>query len=307
MWETALHYFHEAASMGSMRLASDKIGVAVSSISRQIAQLEMQLGVALIERGRRSIKLTEAGQIAFDFYRDQLASQEALLNRLQELRDMKRGRIDLAVGEGFLGQSFAALIDDFQRRNAGIVVSVVSAPTAEIQRMVLDDEAHIGMILHTSSEPKIRVRASVAQPLMVLCAPGHPAAQAASLTLNDLTTYDLCLPPKGFRIRRILNDTEKREHIWLEPRMTTSSILVMREMAKLGQMVTVLPKIAAVAELELGQLVARPLLAAELEHTTISLIHRVGRQLEGPPARLLSLLEAKLKSWKDVALDSQAA
>ncbi len=40
MWDSALHYFYEAANLGSMRLASDKIGVAVSSISRQIAQLE---------------------------------------------------------------------------------------------------------------------------------------------------------------------------------------------------------------------------------------------------------------------------
>ena len=52
MQGNALYYFHEAARLGSMRLASDKIGVAVSSISRQIAQLERDMGVALIERGQ---------------------------------------------------------------------------------------------------------------------------------------------------------------------------------------------------------------------------------------------------------------
>ncbi len=51
MWDNALHYFYEAANMGSMRLASEKIGVAVSSISRQIAQLEQQMGVALRNNG----------------------------------------------------------------------------------------------------------------------------------------------------------------------------------------------------------------------------------------------------------------
>ena len=44
-------------------------------------------------------------------------------------------------------------------------------------------------------------------------------------------------------------------------------------------------------------LVARPLLDAELEDSTVSLIHRLGRQLNGAPARLLSLLENNLKSW----------
>ena len=60
MLDNALSYFFEAANLGSMRLASEKIGVAVSSISRQISQLELELGTPLIERGRRSIRLTEA-------------------------------------------------------------------------------------------------------------------------------------------------------------------------------------------------------------------------------------------------------
>ena len=60
MWDNALNYFYEAAKRGSMRLASEKIGVAVSSISRQISQLERTFGMSLIEPGRRSIKLTEA-------------------------------------------------------------------------------------------------------------------------------------------------------------------------------------------------------------------------------------------------------
>lgn len=299
MWDNALHYFYEAASLGSMRLASDKIGVAVSSISRQIAQLEAEMGVALIERGRRSIRLTEAGQLAYEYHKNQLADREALMNQLQDLREVKTGRIDLAVGEGFLGSAFTAIIDNFQRRNPGIAVTVTSGTTSELVRMVLDDEAHIGMILHTTSEPKIRTRASVAQPLIVLCAPNHPAASLPSLTLADLARFDLCLPPKGFRIRTILNDAEKRAHTWLEPRLVTTSLQMMRDTVRAGRAVTVLPRISALTEIEEGSLVARPLLEAELEHTTISLIHRLGRQLDGAPARLLGLLEAKLKTWTE--------
>lgn len=298
IWDTSLHYFYEAASLGSMRLASDKIGVAVSSISRQIAQLEQEMGMQLIERGRRSIRLTEAGQLAYQYHREQLAHRETLINRLQDLREVKSGRIDLAVGEGFLGRAFTAVIEAFQRRNPGIVVSITAATTSEITRMILDDEAHIGMILNTTGEPKIRVRASIVQPLQVHCAPGHPVAAMASLTLAELARHDICLPPMGFRIRQSLAAAEKRAHVWLEPKLTTTSIHVMREIAKAGRAVTVLPRVATIAELEEGSLVARPLLDDELEQSTLSLIHRLGRQLDGAPARLLGTLEAKLRSWE---------
>lgn len=307
MWDNALHYFYEAANLGSMRLASDKIGVAVSSISRQIAQLEADMGVALIERGRRSIRLTEAGQLAFEYHRGQLADREALMNQLQELREVRTGRIDLAVGEGFLGGSFTQIIDSFQRRNPGISVMVTGGTTADLVRMVLEDEAHIGMILHTTSEPKIRTRASVAQPLMVICAPTHPVASRDVLTLAELAAYDLCLPPKGFRIRTILNDAEKQAQTWLAPKLVTTSLQMMRDVAKAGRVVTVLPRISVLSEIEQGTLVARPIHEAALEHTTISLIHRLGRQLDGAPARLLGILEAKLKTWTESDQVAEAA
>jgi len=297
MWDNALYYFSETVTAGSMRLASEKIGVAVSSISRQISQLENYLGVTLIERGRRLIRLTEAGEIIFQYYRDQVADREAMMIRVQELREVKVGKVDIAVGEGFLGQAFTSIIEQFQKRNPGVTLSVTSATTSEIVRMVLDDEAHVGLILHTTNEPKIRTRACAAQPLMVICSPDHPAARHEALTLETLSQYDLCLPPKGFRIRTILNDAERREQIWLEPKLVTTSLFLMREMAKAGQMITVMPIISVLSEVNQGLLSARPLIAAELEHTTVSLIHRMGRQLEGAPARLLALLESKLNTW----------
>lgn len=180
--------------------------------------------------------------------------------------------------------------------------------------MVLEDEVHIGMILHDPDEPKIRTRLSVSQPLTVLCSPRHPAAALESLTLEDLARFDLVLPPKGFRIRTTLQHAERRARIMLEPMLVTTSIQMMRDVAKAGRAVTVLPRISALAELADGTLVARPLIDPELEHSTVSLIHRLGRQLDGAPARLLSQLENSLKNWApapasadDPAYDSLAS
>lgn len=297
MSDIALMYFYETAMLGTMRLASDKIGVAVSSISRQIVQLEQQLGMPLLERGRRTIKVTPAGEVALEYYRSQRADREAFMNRLADLREFRTGKVDLAVGEGFLGRSFTEIVEQFQRDNPGIDFSILSASTSEILHMVLNDEAHIGLIFQSRDEPKIRVRASALQPLRVICAPDHPLASSKGVTLAALAGHSLCLPPKGFRIRQTLAAAESKSNIWLQPRMTTGSIHVMREIAKEGRAVTVLPPISVLAEIEEGTLVARPLIDADLEHTTIGLIHRLGRQLNGPPGRMLSLLEKRVRTW----------
>ena len=58
--EIRLRYLYEAARLGTMRAASEELNVATSSISRQIAALEKDLGMRLIEGGRRKIKLTDS-------------------------------------------------------------------------------------------------------------------------------------------------------------------------------------------------------------------------------------------------------
>jgi DNA-binding transcriptional LysR family regulator len=235
--------------------------------------------------------------LALEYHRSQLADREAFLNRLAELREFRTGSVMLAVGEGFLGGSFTQIIDQFQHDNPGIDISITSASTAEIVRMVLNDDAHIGLIFQSENEPKIRVRASALQPLMVICAPNHSLAARDGVALPQLAEHTLCLPPKGFRIRQALAAAESRLNVWLQPRLTTGSIHVMREMAKKGRFVTVLPPISELAELEEGTLVARPLIDTDLEHTRIGLIHRLGRQLNGPPGRLLGLLEKRVRTW----------
>jgi DNA-binding transcriptional LysR family regulator len=295
--DVAFEYFYTTASLGSMSLASEKIGVAVSSISRQIAQLEASLETKLIDRSRRTIGLTQAGRIAFEYYQNQLASREALVNRIQDLRQLRIGAIDLAVGEVFLGRSFTGMIQEFQRAHPGLSISVTSATTAEIIRMILNDEAHIGLIYQEPNEPKIRVRASYTQSLMAVCAPDHPLAQLSKVTLEQLSTFPLCLPAKHYRIRQMLATMEARKQVWLEAKITTNSLHLLSENAKGGGFVAVLPRIAVATELEEGTLVARPISDADPEDGISCLIHRLGRQLDGAPARLLSVLEAHFRRW----------
>lgn len=295
--ELAFQYLAESATLGSMRLAADKLGVAVSSISRQITQLEESLGVPLIERGRRSLQLTESGRVVVAHYRDQCSNYEAMLNRIRDLHKIRKGFVELAIGEAFIVRPFLQLIEDFQEHYPGVVVSVTQAATAEIEHIILEDQAHLGLIFHRSVEPKIRVRGSVAQPLHVICTPDHSLASHRKVTLKDLSGVPLCLPPKGFRIRQIVAAAGARHKVWLEPTIITTSIQMMREVALRGRCATILTKIAAFDELSEGELVARPLVDPVLEHSHVSLIHRLGRQLDGAPAKLLAMLETQLKKW----------
>jgi DNA-binding transcriptional LysR family regulator len=293
-----LRYLHEAAIAGSMRAAGDRIGVAASSISRQISQLEESLGFALIERGGgRSIRLTSAGALAVEHYQSQLAEQEAFFIRLSDLRGVRAGTINIALGEEFIGQPFTAMLEEFQRSSPMVRLTIGVGSSSEVIQQVLADESHMGLIFHMPSEPNIRVRSSVRQPLAILVAPNHPLASRHSVRLADLVDQSLCLLSKDFHVRQVLGAAEARQHIFLTPAMTMNSVPLMREAVRSGRYVAILPQISAASEIAERSLNSIPLIGEGLGDTTITLITRTGRRLEGAPMRMLTMLEARFHNW----------
>ena len=252
--EAKLRYLVEAAALGSMRAASDKLDVAVSSVSRQIANLESELGLLLIERGRRSIKLTEAGELALRDHRESLAHREALDSSFQALKGAA-GNIQLAIGEGFVAV-LSSLLQQFLNKNAGVSLSVAAASTLDVIRYVVDDEAHIGMVFHAPADPKLSVRCSIPQPINLIAHPAHRLAKLPSVTLKQMAEHRLCMTESGFRIRQIIGMAEMQERVSVSSRIVTNSLQLIRQMVKSGDYVTLMPDIAAFSELENRELVS---------------------------------------------------
>lgn len=297
MQDLNLRYLYEAAKLGSMRAAADSLGVAVSSVSRQISQLEAEIGLALLEHGRRNIKLTETGQLLIQHYSDQLRLYEAFEAKLSDIKGMRSGRILLAVGEGFIGQPLSSMLVRFNAKHSGLLINVhISASSNEVVQLVSDDDAHLGLVFQSADDPRIRTLASVRQPLCALMRPGHPLAKHKLLKLADLAGYPLCLPESSLKTRQLLQTAEIDERLSLQPCISTNSIMLLKSLLNTGDLYTILPPLAASREIESRQLIAVPIDSPALQEASVQLISRVGRRLPPAPLRMISALTAYLES-----------
>ena len=294
--EIRLRYLYEAARLGTMRAASEELNVATSSISRQIAALEKDLGMRLIEGGRRKIKLTEAGDAAFAYYREMRAHEEVFLSRVEELRSVRTGTINLAVGEAFISDDFSEVLQEFMRRFPGVIVRVKMSGSNNAVELVRDDEAHFGLIFDVPRDPKVRARLTLSQPLKAIVHPQHELAGRKSVKLADLGKYSIGLPEDSFRIRQIVREAEHAEGIFLEPGLIANSMMLLKDFAKCGRGLTFLPEFLAQPQLGEGKLIAIPIDNPVMNSTRISLITRTGRQVPNGVYRLMLRIEAHLKS-----------
>lgn len=97
----ALLSFHTVARLGGISAAATHLGMAKSGISRHVAQLEDHLGVRLLERGARSVRLTPVGQRLEDRIRSILAEVELLSDIASEERAGTSGQVTIAATPEF--------------------------------------------------------------------------------------------------------------------------------------------------------------------------------------------------------------
>jgi len=122
--EKRVAYLYEAVTMGTIRAAADKLNIAPSAVSRQIALLEEELASTLIERTRKGVTATEAGEVILRFYRESLSSEEICISKLQALQGLQQGHIKLAIGEGFVGDLMSGPLPEFTRQYPSLTLSI---------------------------------------------------------------------------------------------------------------------------------------------------------------------------------------
>lgn len=299
--ESRLSYLFEAVQCGTVRAAADRLDIAPSAVSRQIALLEAELALPLIERHKRGVHLTQAGRLLMEYYREQRAHQEDLLAKLQEVRGLRRGHIRLAVGEGFVSDLMGAPLQFFCKRYPDITLTLDLAGTNEVMRLVAEDDADIGLVYNPPAEPKIVSRAQLAQPVHAIVAPGSPliakADKLGTLTLDALYDVPLALMHGAYGTRQLMELAEQSEKHRLVPTVTTNSISVLKHFVRAGLGATFLPTFAVSQELDAGVLRALPIDHPILNSAEAHLITRAGRRLSGAANRLLTHLASKMEAF----------
>lgn len=297
--ERRVRYLYEAVQAGSLRAAADKLDVNPSVLSRQIAALEMQLAVTLIERHGRGIRPTDAGQVLADYWRQHASDREDALAKLQAIRGLSQGHVDLVLGEGFVSDLMDKPLLDFCGRHPGLTVTLNLAGTNEVLRVVTEDQAHIGLLYNPPATPGIRSRAAVRQPMCAIVPPGHPLARARRPpTLGQLVPHPIALMHGAYGTRQVIHLAEQLEKIRLNPKLSTNSISVIKHYVRAGYGISLLPAFAVSQETDRRELVAVPIDNPVLASAEAHIVTRLGRQLSPAANRLLLHLIAAMKAFR---------
>lgn len=286
---------------GSIRAASDQLGLAPSVVSRQIADLEAQLGVTLFERSSKGVRLTDAGNLVLEHARHVVEEAGFLQEQLADLRGIQQRNIRIHCGEGFLADFIRNGLAGFIADSPHVRYELLIGSTDTVVAALANGESDIGIAYNPPVTGSVRSIVSAVHPLCVVMPPGHPLADLPRVRLADCLAHPLALLPRGHGTTDLLARVASDSGLALAPQLMTTSIDALRRFVTAGLGLAFLPRASVAMDLAEGAAVVRELADLALLGATAHLMVRARRRLPASVAQLAGHLERSMASFADVA------
>jgi DNA-binding transcriptional LysR family regulator len=268
-----LGYLDEVARAGSIRRAAERLGIAASSINRQIIALEEEYGVALFERLPRKLRLTVAGELLIAHVRSTLREQALMRSRLIDLQGQRRGLVRVATINGLVPCVLPLVA--WMRQHHPFVKLVVNAMSLEaVVGAVVSGEAELGLGYQLPPDPKLRTLARVPSRVGAIMAPDHPRAGLKDISLADCFGFPMVIPNTSITIGTLLADAFERAAIAVDTAVETNSIELLRRAAVIGGTIAFMSEIEANVDRYPGGLVFIPLRGPQAPAQELNLVAR---------------------------------
>lgn len=189
-----LRFLREIARQ-SLNISSAALALHTSQpgVSRQLQELERELGVdLLVRRKNRVLALTAAGQAVLVSARRMLDEADNIRLIAEDLRNERGGRLALATSHLHARYTLLAPVKEFTKRHPDVQLHLLQADPDDVPRLIEANEADVGISTDvTGAHPALALLPSRVLRRSVITPKGHPLAARKKITLADVARYPI--------------------------------------------------------------------------------------------------------------------
>jgi DNA-binding transcriptional LysR family regulator len=221
--------------------------VSQPTLSTAIRQLEEELGVPIVRRGRRFEGFTPEGERVLAWAERILSDRDSMLQDLSDMRGSLHGHLRISVVPTAV-PVIARLTGPFNQCHPRVTVSATVASSIRIQRALDSFELDLG-VTYLDNEPIPRVRSIplYRERYCLLVPSANPLAERRTIAWREAAAQNLCLLTPDMQNRRILDAAFRAAGTAPEPHAETNSITGLILHAQSGQWASVVPRHLLVA------------------------------------------------------------
>jgi DNA-binding transcriptional LysR family regulator len=183
---TDLRLFIDIVEAGSISRGADAAHMALASASARVSGMEVALGVALLERGRRGVVPTAAGRTLLHHARAVSTQMERMRGDLRAFASGLKSEIRLLSNTAALVELLPAALRVFLAEHPDVDIDIEERTSADIVMAVAEGRAEFGVVAGSADLGNLQTRALAIDRLTVITATTHPLADCAEVGFAEL-------------------------------------------------------------------------------------------------------------------------
>ncbi|PJN38767.1 LysR family transcriptional regulator [Streptomyces sp. CB02959] len=208
-----LRYFVAVAEEGSLTRAAQRLFVSQPALTKQVRQLETQLGVRLFTRSRTGMAVTEAGRALADRVPALLADWDRTLRATKAAASRAQRVLRVGFVASAANEATPRIVAEFARRRPGWRAEMRQATWSDPSAGLADAEVEVALVrLPFPGQDAVRVAALFSEPRCVALADAHPLAAHEVIPFHELWDEPfVAAPPETGRWRDYWLAADERE------------------------------------------------------------------------------------------------
>jgi LysR family transcriptional regulator, transcription activator of glutamate synthase operon len=248
-----IQYFIEVAKREHVTEAAHALHIAQSAVSRQIANLESELGVSLFIREGRNVKLTALGKIFLNHAQKALREIEKAKQEIEEYLDPAKGAIRLGFPSSLAAYILPTVISAFRAKYPNIRFQLKQGSFHYLIDSVISGEIDIAFIAPVPTDIKeVEGHIFFSDKIVALLPSHHTLADYPALRLSQLKDESFALFPKGFVLYQLVANACLQ--MGFEPKVAFEGedIDAIKGLVATGLGVTLLPEVTLIDSIPRG-------------------------------------------------------
>ena len=252
-----LEIVRRVAEAGSFTAAARALNVSQSAVSRQVLQLEDELGEPVFLRLGRKVRLTTAGQALFELSRRVLADVQETTRGIRDEQQSPSGVLHLCGGMTVCLHVFPAVLKEFRRKQPRIEVKLTTGPTGQLLERLRSGALDVGLLTLPVDGDDLVQTPAIREELLLVMPPSHRLAKKRRIAPADLHQQSWVLFERGSSTRRVIDEMFRTHGVHPKIVMETENVEILKALTSIGMGLTIVPYQALVKEARSGALRVR--------------------------------------------------
>jgi DNA-binding transcriptional LysR family regulator len=310
-----LRVFRAILESTSITEAARSLRISQPAASKQLSDLEASLGVILVERRSRGVRLTAAGEVLSRHTWRLFQEEEAAERALQALVGLELGQLAVGASTTVGNYIVPGLFGELHRAHPNVTLELDIGNTARIQEQLIAGRVDLGLTeglppVDTPELESLNVDVFTHDEMVLIISPQHPLAQRAEpqgIDVHELERLPFIVRERGSGTRDVVEDALARQQIVVQPMMSLGSTEAVKNAVAEGLGAAFVSRLTVELELSSGRLRVLPLREFQLRRA-LSLLTLQGKPPSPAASEFLSLLHARYPgAWRTPGDDAPSA